>query len=331
MRENNCGKTYISYKNTTNGNILLFPYRCKNRKECITCAREYSNLKFTEYKNILTKMFLHHGKGDFYYGELTIPKNISKRLSKNKDNYRRFKQCASKVINSLFGITPALIVFQNWGKEDPTVPNWHIHYIVIPWDKDGQIVDYDPSRKEMLYSWRYELFSDKLIKKTEKDNVKVVNLEKISRNSYSVEDDVMNRVHYMCKEPIEIVESTTMNETDFKKFIDVVSSMKKHFHRFSWTNWLSNSQKTKALKNLGIVLKEKYNISKEYRQYSKDGRIEINEKGEQIYIPKTIITEDELKITARDTDRVVIDGNNCRIVKDRVRPDYTQSLTGGIL
>ncbi|MGC9337766.1 MAG: hypothetical protein ACP5EQ_06695, partial [Candidatus Cloacimonadia bacterium] len=74
-----------------------------------------------------------------------------------------------------------------------------------------------------------------------------------------------------------------------------------------------------------------YNISKEYRQYSKDGRIEINEKGEKIYIPKTIITEDDLKITARETDRVVVDGNNCRIVKDRVRPDNTQSLTGGNL
>jgi len=303
-----CSNGFRAYANEEN-EIVLYPMRCNDRIACLICAREYSERKKEKLGSLLRSLISAKGKATVLFGELTIPKAFSKTLEDEGSKRKNFMNAARETLAAFYPKAGIYLVYQNWAKRSCTDPHWHIHFMILPWMPDGEDIEPDIDQGELLKVWQKKLVRNKVLTLGQSKKVKIVNLNRLLPSNGDFVENLVKRLDYMIRQPIEDIQNMNLTKQDYAGFISLIRRIPKGFRRFRLLGWLSNRKITKSLERMGIDRLSKVKKSISLRRHS-TGRIEKTETGQLFYNLKSI-KENHYWRVARNSERIPIDGVKC--------------------
>jgi len=126
---------------------------CGDRWGCPVCAKRYRDEQVIKILQIIDVLFERFGRWDFASGCVTIPKKRSLELD-NKVGYNMVYRAFSRYLKIAYGPYVAVLAsLQNWGDKNPSEPHIHIHYVVLPYDRNGERVKAYRPQKVMRKIW----------------------------------------------------------------------------------------------------------------------------------------------------------------------------------
>ena len=133
----------------------------------VVCSERYRDEKVEEYLQLFTELFkAFKTRPDIRRGVATVPDDTLFNID-NHDGYnlvlKAFREFANEFYGSERGVLESL---QNWGDDDIEKPNIHIHFMVLPFKKDGSVLEGftpGPLLAKAKLIWRQKLIDNGII------------------------------------------------------------------------------------------------------------------------------------------------------------------------
>ena len=234
---------HLKGKNEKEGQEKYADVGCGQPLLCFVCGKVYTMQKSRKYISLVEALYIRFPALQVVHQVFTLPRSHKWHMDETKATFKAFFQAVRRVILTLYPDCGLIMILHNWSSKNPEEKNIHIHTIILPIDKSGNIYSGYTDLEYLKDIYRAEIG----LGKDEPVNIysKYFKREEIGK--------IKHLLAYDLRSPIEDFVKVYPDNTLTKAFLDRVEHLKCGMQRIRFAGWFSNRTKRKQLLKWGIV------------------------------------------------------------------------------